>query len=109
VGDRVGDGSLRDPAVCARRLTGLVDRVFADVAVVVHEHRHMSDVLVEALERIAQQQQQTLAMIERNGFVFTDLGHAPGNWQHLAFTIYTDLCEVDSIARAALAQHEDLP
>ena len=60
-----------------------------------------------ALERIAEQQPKTLAMIRRNGFVFDDIGAEPGNWQHLAFSIYTDLCEVDSIARAALEGAHD--
>jgi hypothetical protein len=59
---------------------------------------------MEALERIAEQQQKTLAMIRRNGFVFDSIGKEPGNWQHLAFTIYTDLCEVDTIARNALEE-----
>jgi hypothetical protein len=52
---------------------------------------------MEALERIAEQQQKMLAMID-------SIGKEPGNWQHLAFTIYTDLCEVDSIARSALEE-----
>jgi hypothetical protein len=60
-----------------------------------------------ALERIAAQQPKTLAMIKRNGFVFDSIGQEPGNWQHLAFSIYTDLCEVDLIARAALRAGED--
>ncbi len=54
-------------------------------------------------EQIAAIQPKTLAMIRANGFVFDSIGNEPGNWQHLAFTIYTDLCEADSIARAALA------
>ena len=57
-----------------------------------------------ALRGIAEQQPKTLAMIERNGFVFDSIGHEPGNWQHLAFTIYTDLCEVDTWARNALGE-----
>lgn len=59
--------------------------------------------LTEALERISEQQQTTLRMIKDNGFVFDSVGCGPGNWQHLAFTLYTDLCEVDTIARGALA------
>jgi len=55
-----------------------------------------------ALELIAAQQPRTLAMIERNGFVFDSIGTEPGNWQHLAFSIYCDLCWADSVARAAL-------
>lgn len=70
----------------------------------------MSDgdsILVEALGKIAQQQPMTLDMIRANGFVFDSIGREPGNWQYLAFTIYTDLCEVDSIARAALEQFQE--
>lgn len=59
-------------------------------------------VLETALRRIAEQQPLTLQTIESNGFVFTDIGQQPGNWQHLAFSIYTDLCEVDTIARGVL-------
>jgi hypothetical protein len=58
----------------------------------------------DALERIVEAQPNTLAMIERNGFVFDSIGREPGNWQHLAFSIYTDLCEVDLIARTALEE-----
>lgn len=60
--------------------------------------------LTADLEAIAAQQPKTLAMIRANGFVFDSIGKEPGNWQHLAFSIYTDLCEVDTIARAALAK-----
>lgn len=56
----------------------------------------------EALTQIGAQQQETLAMIESNGFVFDDIGAEPGNWQHLAFSIYTDLCRVDTVAHQAL-------
>jgi hypothetical protein len=56
----------------------------------------------EALGRIAAQQPKTLEMLRSNGIVFDSIGNEPGNWQHVAFSIYTDLCEVDSIARAAL-------
>ena len=61
----------------------------------------------KSLEAIAAQQPKTLEMIRHNGFVFDDIGREPGNWQHLAFSVYTDLCEVDSIARAALADKEE--
>jgi hypothetical protein len=57
-----------------------------------------------ALERIKAQQPETLETIRRNGFVFDSIGHEPGNWQHLAFTIYNDLCSVDSIACDALKE-----
>jgi hypothetical protein len=61
----------------------------------------------EALERIAEIQPRVLGYIRANGFVWADkdsIGTEPGNWQHLAFSIYSDLCEVDSIARNALEQ-----
>lgn len=60
--------------------------------------------LEAALSLIAAQQKKTLETIKANNFVFTDIGAEAGNWQHLAFSIYTDLCEVDSIARAALEE-----
>lgn len=60
--------------------------------------------LVEALSKIAEQQPKVLAYIEANGFVFDDIGKEPGNWKHLAFSIYSDLCEVDTWARAALEE-----
>ncbi len=56
----------------------------------------------EALEEIGRQQQETLAMIASNGFVFTSIGKEPGNWQHLAFSIYNDLCRIDTLAHQAL-------
>ena len=64
----------------------------------------LETVLVGALEKIAEFQQKALKVIESNGFVFESIGNEKGNWQHLAFTLYTELCEVDVIARAALAE-----
>lgn len=62
--------------------------------------------LKDALQRIAAQQPAMLKTIEANGFVFDSIGNEPGNWQHLAFTIYTSLCEIDIIARTALKDDE---
>jgi hypothetical protein len=56
----------------------------------------------EALERIAQMQPETVDMLRRHGFVFDSIGTEPGNWQHLAFTLYTTICEIDTIARTGL-------
>jgi hypothetical protein len=56
----------------------------------------------DALVRIAEQQQKALKMIRENGFVFLDIGNEPGNWQHLAFSLYTDICEIDVWARSGL-------
>ena len=63
--------------------------------------------LRQTLVKISEAQLRTLRMIESNGFVFTDIGREPGNWQHLAFSIYADLCEVDALARAALDEEAE--
>lgn len=60
----------------------------------------------ELLEAIAAKQPEVMAMLRREGFVFDDLGHEPGNWQHLAFTLYTVICEIDVLARQAIAELE---
>ena len=65
------------------------------------------ETLRAALEQIATMQPRALAVIEDNGFVFEDIGSEPGNWQHLAFALYTDLCEIETIARAALREDEE--
>ncbi len=60
--------------------------------------------LETTLREIAEAQPKTLETLRRNGVVFDGpLGNDPKNWQHVAFSIYADLCEVDSIARAVLA------
>lgn len=56
------------------------------------------------LRRVADKQPEVLAMIRREGFVFDSIGKEPGNWQHLAFSLYTELCELDVIARSALGE-----
>jgi hypothetical protein len=61
-----------------------------------------------ALERIAQQQPRTLDGLVHYGVVFRDIGNDPLNWQHIAFSLYTDLCEVDWIARSALADDAEV-
>ena len=60
------------------------------------------DRLRAALERIETIQPKVLGYIRDNGFVFDGIGTEPGNWQHLAFSIYSDLCEADAIAREVL-------
>lgn len=60
-----------------------------------------------ALEQIAEQQQRTLGWMQKHDIVFDGtLGTDPKNFQHVAFSVYTDLCEVDSWARAALSEAE---
>jgi hypothetical protein len=61
-----------------------------------------------ALRQIGEQQQKTLGWIRDWDIVFDEApGKNPGNWQHVAFSIYSDLCEVDTWARAALAGTEE--
>lgn len=63
----------------------------------------MTTDVVAALERISALQPEALSVVERNGFVFDDIGAEPGNWQHLAFTLYVLLCEAECIASPLLA------
>jgi hypothetical protein len=61
-----------------------------------------------ALQEIANQQQKTLGWLRSNRVVFDGpLGNDPANWQHVAFSIYTDLCEAASLARAAVPAETD--
>ncbi len=64
--------------------------------------------VVRALEEIAEQQPKLLEVLRKHGVVFDGpLGNDPKNFQHVAFSIYTVVCEIDSIARAALAAFEE--
>lgn len=61
----------------------------------------------QTVRAIARAQQDTLRWIQRNGIVFDGpLGTDPKNWENIAFSIYTDLCEVDSAANHLLAASE---
>jgi hypothetical protein len=61
----------------------------------------------EALAIVRARQPATLARLEAQGVVFDKAPSGDdspeGRWQNIAFWIYTDLCEVETIARAALA------
>lgn len=58
-----------------------------------------------ALEEIAHAQPAVIEWFRSNGVVFDGpLGTGPKNWENVAFSIYNDLCEVDSIARNALKE-----
>ena len=60
---------------------------------------------IDALREIEPQQQRILEWFRGEGIIFdTAPGGDPKSWQHIAFTIYTALCEVDSAARAALVK-----
>jgi ATPase subunit of ABC transporter with duplicated ATPase domains len=60
--------------------------------------------LEATLREIADQQPKTIDWLRANGIIFDGpLGTDPDNWEHVAFSIYSDLCATDAIARAALA------
>ena len=61
-----------------------------------------SSTLRHALDKVMDKQPEALRIIEENGFVFDDIGKEPGNWKHLAFSLYTDICELSTIAHHAL-------
>jgi len=57
----------------------------------------------DVLKKVAAAQSEALAIIRENDFRFTDIGKEPGNWQHLAFILYTMICELSTDAENALA------
>ena len=64
--------------------------------------------LVGVLKRARDVQPNALAVIRDNGYVWEDkdsLGIEPGNWQHLSFSLYTYLCEINLWAEQALAKY----
>jgi hypothetical protein len=61
----------------------------------------------KALETIAGAQREALQIIRENDFRFVDIGKQPGNWQHLAFTLYTQICDVSLLAEGVLEQLEE--
>ena len=66
----------------------------------------------EALARISEIQPRAIAYVRGHGFVFDRLGPIPADadeltrWKVLAFSLYSDLCEADAIARGALILDE---
>lgn len=68
-------------------------------------YRPLAEAVVKALEDISKKQPVLLKLLQRNEIVFNDIGNDPGDWQHVAFTVYGYLCEVDSMARAAVAEY----
>ena len=62
----------------------------------------------KALTTIRRQQPKTLGWMRSNGVVFRGpLGADPTNMEHVAFSVYTDLCEASDTARAALDGEEE--
>ncbi len=69
--------------------------------------------LVEALRRISEWQPSVLETLRANGIVFRTALDKPDDertdaerWEKVEFSLYTDLCEVDTQARAALTVYE---
>ena len=62
--------------------------------------------VVEALRTTVRLQEETLALLRKHGIQFTDIGADPRNWQHVAFAIYTNMCEAASEARAIIEEVE---
>lgn len=70
----------------------------------------MNDQVKAALEEIAELQPRALGYIKANGFVWEDkdaIGTEAGNWQHLAFSLYSDLCLANSLAHYVMAHAKD--
>jgi hypothetical protein len=69
--------------------------------------------LVGALQKVAEVQPGVLAMLRREEFVFDTPLDKPDvdrtlaeRWEKLAFTLYSDICEANSIARQALKEDQ---
>lgn len=67
--------------------------------------------LHQILTEMAHARADALAMMEREGFRFTNVGVEPQRneaerWEKLAFTLYTEIAEMSSAAEEALAALE---
>ena len=112
---RVGVTDLDCSCEIGKALDHLTIRLVEAEKVIVarnRDHVALNDRLVtaeKALGDIGEIQPRVLSYIRANGFKWEcreSLGSEPGNWQHLAFSIYSDLCKADTIARSALTQEE---
>jgi hypothetical protein len=101
----VSDHATEELAAVRAELRSLQERqeILADALAIAGEEVVKLSEFKQALEEIAKAQPRTLRWLELNGIVFTGpLGTDPSDWQQVAFSIYSDLCEVDTIARMAL-------
>lgn len=84
-----------------------------DMLTLVSDHRRALGrvrELEDALQAVRTRQQDTLGWLRENGIVFDGpLGTDPKNWQQVAFSIYTDLCEVECIAAAVSPERTSGP
>jgi hypothetical protein len=62
------------------------------------------EVYNDVLGLIAGAQERALAMIEKQKFVFDGTG---GRWEKLAFTLYTDICEMSAHAEMVLEGEDE--
>lgn len=102
----MSDHATEELAAVRAELRSLQERqeILADALAIAGEEVVKLSEFKQALEEIAKAQPRTLRWLELNGVVFDGpLGTDPSDWQQVAFSIYTDLCEVDMIARQALA------
>ncbi len=90
-------------AKCLREKTYALQRERDTFRALWIERRDAHLAALAALLEIQQKQSEMVVIYRANGIVFDGpLGTDPNNWQHVAFSTYTKLCEVESIARAAL-------
>ena len=88
-------------------------RVWEDTAAMLAERLATLSVQLRELKAamivVAQQQERTIGWLRENGIVFDGpLGRDPKNWQHVAFSLYNDICRVDNVARSVLRDLDDL-
>ena len=61
-----------------------------------------------AIKDIQEFQPKAIQMLRNNGFVLRGdgSGHTAAEWEKLAFTLYSDLCEINHICREVLEEEE---
>jgi hypothetical protein len=64
--------------------------------------------LSAALRECQEMQPKAIQMLRNNGFVLhgDGSGHTAAEWEKLAFTLYSDLCEINHICREVLEEEE---
>jgi len=101
-----GDGSIFDALgigpYCEKCWQELADGINAALTARIAALEAERKKLWGLVEEVARVQPRCLAIIKENGFVFDKLGAEPGDWQHLAFTLYSEVCAMDTAARALL-------
>jgi hypothetical protein len=66
----------------------------------------VTETIEATLREVADAQPKALRTIQENDFRFDDIGREPGNWQHLAFSLYTTICDLSVSAEVALNELE---